>query len=163
MSATATAAPASASRSAVAWPMPLPPPVTTATRPSNDHSSDRAESVKSGIMSGPPRRLRCARRNRTCRSRPAGLDGHADRVGAWHVSGQGVDSLPDLVEAEGVGIGLGDQAAVALDQAAGPLEGRVIGGHRTDDGDALVNELVGDQAGDRLAPLEPDQHDPAVL
>src|ERR1700722_6067002 len=50
MSATATAAPASASRSDVAWPMPLPPPVTTATRPSRDHSRDRATSVKSGIM-----------------------------------------------------------------------------------------------------------------
>src|SRR6516162_6263481 len=146
MSATTVAAPASASRSAVACPMPLPPPVTTATRPSSDHSWERAVSVKSGIMSGPP-----------------WLDGDADRVGAGNVSRECADGVLHLVETEGVGVRLGDQVAVAFDEAAGPLEARVVGRHRADDGHSLVDQLVGDQAGDRLAALEPDQHDAPVL
>src|SRR5215469_18430777 len=95
MSATTVAAPASASRSAVAWPMPLPPPVTTATRPSSDHSWERAVSVKSGIMNGPP-----------------WLDGDADRVGAGNVSRECADGVLHLVKPEGMGVRLGDQVAV---------------------------------------------------
>src|SRR3984957_4785149 len=121
MSATTVAAPASASRSDVAWPMPLPPPVTTATRPSSDHSRERAVSVKSGIMTG---LLGCSSRL-PLRPRAVGLDPEP-----LHVGGEAAaDALG--IEAELLG-GVLVLAVLAL---------RVAVGEVADPADRLVVDL----------------------